>query len=88
MPAAADVDPTRCPLCGGDNRCAVEVERATGQAQPPCWCMSTPIDAALIEQVARQAPQASGKACICARCALAGALVPATSELASQEQPS
>ena len=24
-------DPTRCPLCGGDNRCAMEVERATGQ---------------------------------------------------------
>ena len=77
MTPAADaplaLDATRCPLCGADNRCAIEVEQATGQAQPPCWCMSTPIDPALIRQVARQAPQASGKACICARCALAAA---------------
>ena len=31
-------DPTRCPLCGGDNRCAMEIQRETGEPQPPCWC--------------------------------------------------
>ena len=28
---AADVDPSRCPLCGEANRCAMEIERETGQ---------------------------------------------------------
>ncbi len=83
MPEIVPIDATRCPLCGGDNRCAVEVEHATGQPQPPCWCMDTPIDAALIDRVAQEAPQASGKACICARCALAAA----SASLAKEECP-
>ena len=45
--------PTRCPLCGGDNRCAMEVERASGQ--PP-------------DLLARLPAEAAGKACICATC--------------------
>ncbi|HYP84131.1 cysteine-rich CWC family protein [Variovorax sp.] len=74
MPAADSVDATRCPLCGGDNRCAIEIGHATGQPQPPCWCMDTRIEPALIARAARLAPQAAGKACICARCAMAAAL--------------
>ena len=62
------VDPTRCPLCGGDNRCAMEIERATGQAQPPCWCLSVPFAPELL---ARLPAQAEGLACICARCVAA-----------------
>ena len=49
------VDPTRCPLCGGDNRCAMEIERATGQAQPPCWCLAASFAPELL---ARLPPQA------------------------------
>ena len=65
--AALDtIDATRCPLCGEENRCAMEVARETGQAQPPCWCMATDFRNAPLASL----PEASrGKACICARCA-------------------
>ncbi|MDM7951282.1 cysteine-rich CWC family protein [Hydrogenophaga sp.] len=62
---ASPSDPSRCPLCGGDNRCAMEIERATGQPQPACWCMSQTFPPALLD---RLPPQAQGLACICARC--------------------
>ena len=52
-------DPTRCPLCGGDNRCAMELERATGQPQPPCWCVGTAFPPDLL---ARLPQEAEGKA--------------------------
>lgn len=58
-------DPTRCPLCGGDNRCAMEVERETGLTQPPCWCTTQRFSAELL---ARLPAEAQGKACICGRC--------------------
>lgn len=65
-----DIDPTRCPLCGGDNRCAMEIERETGEAQPPCWCVSTPFPPGLLDTL----PEAArGKACLCARCVTAAA---------------
>jgi hypothetical protein len=62
---ASPIDPGRCPLCGGDNRCAVEVEKATGETQPPCWCVSALFPPDLLE---RLPTDARGKACICARC--------------------
>jgi hypothetical protein len=66
MSAAPNViDATRCPLCGGDNRCAIELERETGQAQAPCWCMSATFTAALRERIPLEA---RNLACICARC--------------------
>ncbi|MDO9201405.1 MAG: cysteine-rich CWC family protein [Hydrogenophaga sp.] len=58
-------DATRCPLCGGDNRCAMEIERATGLKQGPCWCVSQTFSAELL---ARLPADAQGKACICANC--------------------
>ncbi|MBT9550537.1 MAG: cysteine-rich CWC family protein [Hydrogenophaga sp.] len=58
-------DPTRCPLCGGDNRCAMEVEKATGEPQPPCWCVTETFSPDLL---ARLPEAAQGQACICARC--------------------
>ena len=64
-PAPAPIDPTRCPLCGGDNRCAMELERATGQPQPPCWCVDTAFPPGLLAQLPAEA---EGKACICAAC--------------------
>jgi len=64
--APAAVDPTRCPLCGGPNTCAMETARATGQPQPPCWCTQVNFSAELLAQV--PAP-ARHKACICKQCA-------------------
>jgi hypothetical protein len=60
------LDATRCPLCGEANRCAIELERETGQPQGPCWCMRTPIAP---KALARIPAEARGLACICARCA-------------------
>ncbi|MBU4183868.1 MAG: hypothetical protein A3B67_06995 [Burkholderiales bacterium RIFCSPHIGHO2_02_FULL_66_10] len=62
---ALSIDPTRCPLCGGDNRCAMEVEKATGKPQPPCWCVTETFTPDLL---ARLPAEAQGQACICARC--------------------
>ena len=58
-------DPSRCLLCGGDNRCAMEVERETGVPQGPCWCVDASFPPDLL---ARLPPEADGKACICAAC--------------------
>lgn len=68
MNAPTPVDPTRCPLCGADNRCAMELERATGQAQPPCWCTTTTFAPDLL---ARLPDAARDQACICAACVAA-----------------
>ncbi len=64
-PNAPLPDAIRCPLCGGDNRCAMEIERTTGQKTGPCWCVSQTFSAELL---ARLPAQAQGKACICVHC--------------------
>ena len=63
-------DPTRCPLCGQPNACAMEVERATGQPQPPCWCTQATFAPALLARVPEDARR---RACICAACARSAA---------------
>lgn len=68
MVEAVSVDPSRCPLCGEANRCAMEVERETGLKQPPCWCMATNVDFSR-ELLARVPTDKRRLACICARCA-------------------
>lgn len=67
MPATArSPDASRCPLCGEPNLCAMEVERVTGEQQPPCWCTQVDFTAELLAQV----PAADANlACICAACA-------------------
>jgi hypothetical protein len=48
------------------NQCAMEIAKATGQAQEPCWCVNayfTP------ELLAKLPEEAKGQACICAGCA-------------------
>ncbi|HMN92855.1 MAG TPA: cysteine-rich CWC family protein [Hydrogenophaga sp.] len=55
----------RCPLCGGDNRCAMENERVTGVPQGPCWCVGATFEPGLL---ARLPADARGKACICSAC--------------------
>lgn len=64
-PTATRPDPGRCPLCGGDNRCAMERERTSGEPQPPCWCVSQNFSAALLARLPAGTQQ---MACICARC--------------------
>ena len=63
MPRPATIDPTRCPVCGAPNRCANEIERATGVAQPPCWCTQVEFGADLLARVPAAAQRRS---CICA----------------------
>ena len=59
----------RCPLCGQGNQCAMEVEKATGEKQPPCWCTKVDFSADLL---ARVPEEARGTACICEACARTG----------------
>ena len=59
-------EPTRCPLCGQPNLCAMEVERASGQQQPPCWCVALRFEAAVLDRVPAAA---RGTACLCRACA-------------------
>lgn len=65
------VDPTRCPICGGSNGCAMERERQTGHAQPPCWCTRVHFRPEALDSLPLDA---RGLACICARCAQAMSL--------------
>jgi len=55
-------DPSICPLCGADNRCAV----TRGKTIESCWCASADISRDVIDAI----PAAlRNKACICPRCA-------------------
>ncbi len=63
---ASPLDASVCPLCGKANLCAMELEKATGIAQPACWCTGLKMDAELLAQI----PAASRNlACICQACA-------------------
>ncbi|HVZ32423.1 MAG TPA: cysteine-rich CWC family protein [Polyangiaceae bacterium] len=58
----ADLDPSRCPLCGGPNGCAM----AGGGDGAACWCMSVEIPDAVHARI----PEAArDTACVCAKCA-------------------
>ncbi len=59
-------DPTRCPICGQPNRCAMEVERESGVKQDACWCTGVAFGADLLAQVPAAAQR---QACICPACA-------------------
>ena len=73
MPPQTVTDPTRCPLCGQFNACAMETERASGQPQPPCWCTQVDFSPALLD---RLPPEARRQACICRTCAERAAPAP------------
>jgi hypothetical protein len=61
--AEAVLDPARCPLCGGPNRCA----RAAGaRTAARCWCADTVIPA---DRLALVPEPVRGVGCICATCA-------------------
>nr|WP_315466390.1 cysteine-rich CWC family protein [uncultured Rhodoferax sp.] len=63
---AANVNPEVCPVCGQGNRCAMEIEKLTGQPQGPCWCTQVDFSAELLSRIPAQA---RGKACLCEACA-------------------
>ncbi|MGL4564344.1 MAG: cysteine-rich CWC family protein [Halioglobus sp.] len=54
--------PGTCPLCGGDNQCAL----AGGRPWETCWCVSASIGAAAL---AALPAQSVGRRCICPACA-------------------
>jgi hypothetical protein len=70
MGAKPGLDASRCPVCGEANRCAIELERETGQPQGPCWCMQAAFARGVLDRVPAEARRL---ACICARCATTGA---------------
>lgn len=55
-------DPTRCPICGGDNRCAMAADPGAAD----CWCFAAPVSPEALRAVPEEA---RGLVCICARCA-------------------
>ncbi len=63
MSDCTSVDPCRCPLCGGPNRCAMA--QPEPQQHTPCWCTRAQFSAQLLQQVPEVA---RGKACICPDC--------------------
>ncbi len=66
MDAVASVDPSRCPLCGQPNACAMHAAQTSGEPPQPCWCVSQTFSAELL---ARVPVQAQRRACICPTCA-------------------
>jgi len=64
MSDGAQLPTDHCPLCGGDNRCAMATTAANECAA--CWCKSTTIAADVLACIPEQARNV---ACICASCA-------------------
>ncbi len=66
MTAPTRPDPTRCPLCGQPNLCAMEMARATGTQPGPCWCTDLRFDPTVLDRI----PAAARRlACVCQACA-------------------
>jgi len=65
-PSAASVDPLRCPLCGKQNACAVEL----GLTADACWCVAQTFPASLLERVPEPLRNV---ACVCRECIAAAA---------------
>ncbi len=52
----------RCPLCQGDNHCAV----ASNEAASTCWCMTAEISPTALQAIP---DHLRGVRCLCERCA-------------------
>lgn len=55
------VDPSKCPLCGKPNHCAM----AADPAAKDCWCGEKKFPRELLEQIPEEAVR---KVCICQEC--------------------
>lgn len=58
-----DIDPSKCPLCGESNACAM-ADSNEGEPEK-CWCMSEKFPDELLKKVPLEAQQC---ACICLKC--------------------
>tara|TARA_R110002049_G_scaffold81989_11_gene208671 strand:+ start:3047 stop:3265 length:219 start_codon:yes stop_codon:yes gene_type:complete len=59
---SSTISPTEtCPLCAGDNACAM----AAGQPGEACWCATVALDPAALAAIPAESV---GKHCICAGC--------------------
>jgi len=66
----ADVDPSRCPLCGKSNACAM----AAGSGScGTCWCAKVTV---CQDALARVPAAAKDRACLCADCARGATVAP------------
>ena len=63
--STALIDSTLCPLCGANNRCAIE----RGASLEDCWCASTAIATHMIDAIPAKSRE---QACICPQCAAKG----------------
>jgi len=63
------VDSSRCPLCGGDNRCAMAAADGDASRCATCWCRDVTFDE---RALARVPDELRGRACLCRSCALGG----------------
>ncbi|MBB6674855.1 cysteine-rich CWC family protein [Cohnella nanjingensis] len=61
-----NIDPAICPVCGGDNGCAL----LAGQPIEQCWCMRTRIPKEVLSAIPAER---RGKACVCQACAAGSA---------------
>ncbi len=65
----------RCPLCGGDNACAVAAASGDPEAVQRCWCLDAEFDAGTLARVPAEFAQ---RTCVCRRCVeVDGAPLPA-----------
>ncbi|MBU1359269.1 MAG: cysteine-rich CWC family protein [Gammaproteobacteria bacterium] len=64
--SAPATDAARCPVCGSDNRCAMEAARRGGAEASACWCQSVEFAPGALDE-----PGAVSRrgACLCRRCA-------------------
>jgi hypothetical protein len=53
-------DSKRCPLCNGDNKCAIP----NGEKPQSCWCMTISISSNLLEKTTEK------NRCICQKCVM------------------
>lgn len=64
--AKLNIDQSLCPMCNGQNLCATEIAKATGEPEQPCWCREVKFTDALLAQVPAEV---QGLACVCRNCA-------------------
>ena len=56
------LNPALCPLCGRENRCAMEADPTSST---PCWCTPLAIPRSLLALLPEEA---RNRACICREC--------------------
>lgn len=61
MTQSSSLDPSRCPVCGAPNSCAM-----AAASKEPCWCVAVELS----EQALARIPEAARDiVCLCPRCA-------------------